>query len=88
MKKLIVLSSVFFVALSGILSPGLYAQDTLEEIVVTARKRQENLSETRFLFLCFQKKTLKKVDLKTLKIFHCKLLVSSIQLKVVKHQEE
>ena len=45
MKKLIVLSSVFFVAFSGILSPGLYAQDTLEEIVVTARKRQENLSE-------------------------------------------
>ena len=40
MKKLIVLSSVFFVALSGILSPGLYAQDTLEEILVSAPKRK------------------------------------------------
>ena len=65
MKKLIVLSSVFFVALSGILSPGLYAQDTLEEIVVTARKDRKICLRSLFLFLCFQKKTLKKVDSKT-----------------------
>ena len=45
MKKLIAFSTILFVSLSGVLSPGLYAQDTLEEIVVTARKRQENLSE-------------------------------------------
>ena len=45
MKKLIVLSTVFFVAMSGVLSPGLYAQNSIEEIVVTARKKEENLSE-------------------------------------------
>ena len=45
MKKLIAFSTILFVSLSGVLSPGLYAQDALEEIVVTARKRQENLSE-------------------------------------------
>ena len=45
MKKLIVLSTAFFVSMSVVLSPGLYAQDSIEEIVVTARKKEENLSE-------------------------------------------
>ena len=38
MKKLIVLSTVFFVAMSAVLSPGLYAQDSIEEIVVAEEK--------------------------------------------------
>ena len=40
MKKLIVLSTVFFVAMSAVLSPGLYAQDSIEEIVVTGSNIQ------------------------------------------------
>ena len=66
MKKLIVLSSVFFVALSGILSPGLYAQDTLEEIVVTARKRQENLSEIPLSISVFSEEDIKESGFKNL----------------------
>ena len=46
MKKLIAFSTILFVSLSGVLSPGLYAQDALEEIVVTARKREENIQDT------------------------------------------
>ena len=57
MKKLIVLSTVFFVAMSGVLSPGLYAQDSIEEIVVTARKKEENLSEIPLAISVFQKPT-------------------------------
>ena len=60
MKKLVVLSSVFFVVMSGVLSPGLYAQDTLEEIVVTARKRQENLSEIPLSISVFSEEDIKE----------------------------
>ena len=66
MKKLVVLSSVFFVVMSGVLSPGLYAQDTLEEIVVTARKRQENLSEIPLSISVFSEEDIKESGFKNL----------------------
>ena len=65
MKKLIAFSTILFVSLSGVLSPGLYAQDTLEEIVVTARKRQENLSEIPLAISVFSAEDIDKVDSKT-----------------------
>ena len=66
MKKLIVLSTVFFVAMSAFLSPGLYAQDSIEEIVVTARKKEENLSEIPLSISVFSAKDIQESGFKNL----------------------
>jgi len=66
MKKLIVLSTSLFVTMTAILSPGLFAQDALEEIVVTARKRQENLSEIPLSISVFSEEDIKESGFKNL----------------------
>ena len=66
MKKLIAFSTILFVSLSGVLSPGLYAQDALEEIVVTARKRQENLSEIPLAITVFSAEDIEESGFKNL----------------------
>ena len=66
MKKLIVLSTVFFVAMSAVLSPGLYAQDSIEEIVVTARKKEENLSEIPLSISVFSAEDIQESGFKNL----------------------
>ena len=66
MKKLIAFSTILFVSLSGVLSPGLYAQDALEEIVVTARKRQENLSEIPLAISVFSAEDIQESGFKNL----------------------
>ena len=66
MKKLIAFSTILLVGLSGVLSPGLYAQDTLEEIVVTARKRQENLSEIPLAITVFSAEDIEESGFKNL----------------------
>ena len=66
MKKLIAFSTILFVSLSGVLSPGLYALDALEEIVVTARKRQENLSEIPLAISVFSAEDIQESGFKNL----------------------
>ena len=66
MKKLIAFSTILFVGLSGVLSPGLQEQDALEEIVVTARKRQENLSEIPLAITVFSAEDIEESGFKNL----------------------
>ena len=66
MKKLIAFSTLLFVSLTGILSPGLYAQGAIEEIIVTARKRQENLSEIPLAITVFSAEDIKESGFKNL----------------------
>ena len=67
MKKLIIFSTVLFVSLTGVLSSNLvYSQDGIEEIVVTARKRAENLSEIPLAITVFSARDIQESGFKNL----------------------
>ena len=67
MKKLIIFTTILLVSLTGVLSSNLaYSQDGIEEIVVTARKRAENLSEIPLAITVFSARDIQESGFKNL----------------------